>query len=497
MVQPCSFQITFDRADRRYAGGDAVRGSVRIVVNQPVKSSGIWLTHCWKTHGIGNQHEVTLKTIQLAEPEQLQAGQELSYQFEVTAPLQPLTQHGRLFSIDYYMQVHVSVAWATDPSAEEDYILDAGGIPEDLPQSRRSSSLGPSWQTSGNSSPAVGCFVALVFLTATIATFFSAPWFLAGAVLLGLCITALFVIRHYALKLKLGTVKLSIPHNVVASSEPWLAELRFCPPRNCRINSITLTLRADESTVSGSGSDRKNHRNTVFEQIIPLREREILAAGEVVCERLLMTFPKTTSLSIEAGANQLRWAALVRIDIPGFPDWVSTTPLQVLHPRFASLLPPDPELLPHWHQSIATAESPQHEAVPASSGTAAASQPDSNPATIATVLAELNSHSTHSSARASVIRRAIGQRVAVSVTINRSASTIGNSEEDPLYSNGLTVDGTLDGSRQTIRIIALASATPEIEGLPPNASWQAEVELIDWDTIYQRINARQLPAGNQ
>lgn len=497
MVQPCSFQITFDRADRRYCGGDAVRGSVRILINQPIKSSGIWLTHCWKTHGIGNQHEVTLKTIQLAEPEQLQAGQELVYQFEVTAPLQPLTQHGRLFSIDHYIQSHITVAWATDPSAEEDYLLDAGEIPDGLPQTRRSVRLAPSWQSSGTSSRFVGFFVSVVFLSVVAAAFFSDPRIVAGAMLFGLAVAALFVVRHFALKLKLGTVELSIPHHVVASGEPWLVELHFRPPRNCRINSISLTLQADESTVSGSGTDRTNHRNTVFQQIIPLRESEILPAGEVVHERLLMTFPETTSLSVEAGTNRLRWAALVRIDIPGFPDWTSTTPLQVLHPRFAGLLPPDPELLPHWHQSNTIAESTLHATFSASSGThAAASHSDSSSATIATVLAELNSHSTHSSARASVIRRAIGQRVAVSVTINRSVTTIGNSEEDPLYCGGLTVEGTLDGTRQTIRIITLASAATELEALPPNASWQADVELIDWDTIYHRINARQLPAEN-
>lgn len=503
MAQPCTFKITFDRPDRRYAGGDPVRGSVQIAISRETKSTGIWLTHCWRAHGIGNQHEVKLDTVQLAEPELLQPGQELNYNFEVTAPRQPVTQRGSLFSVDHYIQVHIAVAWATDPSAEEDYLLEAGRLPEQLPQSRRELSLNPSWQSSGQpigiTGRVFGCLLALVFLGA-IGTFFVAepmiPIALTG---LGLAVAGYFAIRSFALKRKLGNVELGIPHHVVAPGEPWLAELKFHPPRSCRINGITLTLQADESTVSGSGSDRKTHRRTAFEQIIPLREAEELPAGEAVHERLLITFPRTNVLSFEAGDNKIRWAALVRIDIPGYPDWTSTVPLQVLHPRLLSQLPPAPELGPHWQVSGEPAEAAQDRprgiAPAASVGSSPPDTPVSSSATttIATVIAELNSHSPHSPARGNVIRRAVGSRMAVSVTISRSASTIGAAEEDPLYAGGLTVDGTIDGTRQAIRIVALTSASAEIEALPPNASWLAEVELIDWDTIYHRINARQLP----
>lgn len=497
MAQPCSFRITFDRPDRRYAGGDTVRGSIQILVNSPINSKGIWFTHCWRTHGIGNQHEQTLKTTQLAEPELLQPGQELNFDFSVTAPLQPLTQRGGLFSVDHYVQVHIAVAWATDPSGEEDYLLETGGVPDNLPVSRQKITLGPSWQSQGQTSSTVaglfGCLILAIFLLIIGAFFVAEPMIPAGLLIVALAVAAWFGGRHLLLKRQLGTVDLSIPHFVTAPGEPWLAELKFCPPRALRLNAITLTLQAEESTVSGSGSDRKTHRRTVFEQIIPLREAEQLPAGAAVHERLLITFPETTILSFEAGDNKVRWAALVRIDIPGSPDWTRTIPLQVLPAAFASQIPPAPELLPHWHTAGHSAEPSQNRPTSGTPRVSTASTDDTATATIATVLAEINSHSPHSSARASVIRRAVGQRMTVSVTINRSATTIGNADEDPLYSGGLTVDGTIDGSRQAIRIIALTSASAAIESLPPGLSWQAEVELIDWDTLYHRINARQLP----
>ncbi|MGV2335537.1 MAG UNVERIFIED_CONTAM: hypothetical protein LVR18_15955 [Planctomycetaceae bacterium] len=295
---------------------------------------------------------------------------------------------------------------------------------------------------------------------------FSDPRIAAGAMLFGLAVAAWFVVRHFALKLKLGSVELSIPHQVVASGEPWLVELHFRPPRNCRINSISLTLQADESTVSGSGTDRTNHRNTVFQQIIPLRESEILPAGEVVHERLLMTFPETTSLSVEAGANRLRWSALVRIDIPGFPDWTSTTPLQVLHPGLPVCSRP---IRNSCRTGINQTPLPnplntrpfQHPAEPTLlRRTPTRTQRTSPPCSQNSILTALTA------APGPVSSAAIGQRLAVSVTINRSVTTIGNSEEDPLYCGGLTVEGTLDGSRQTIRIITLASAATELEALP-------------------------------
>jgi hypothetical protein len=497
MAQPCSFRITFDRPDRRYAGGDSVRGSVQILVNSPIKSKGIWFTHCWRAHGIGNQHEQTLKTTQLAEPELLQPGQELNFDFSVTAPLQPLTQRGGLFTVDHYVQVHIAVAWATDPSGEEDYLLDAGGLPDNLPVSRQKITLGPSSQSPSQPSSAVIGFVGFLILSILLfgigAFFVAEPMIPVGLLILGLAVAAWFGGRSLLLKRQLGTVDLSIPHFVTAPGEPWLAELKFCPPRALRLNAITLTLQAEESTVSGSGSDRKTHRRKVFEQIMPLREAEQLPAGEPVHERLLITFPETTSLSFEAGDNKVRWTALLRIDIPGSPDWTRTIPLQVLPAAFASQIPPAPEMLPHWHTGGNSAEPSQNRPTSGRSRISTATTDDSASTTITTVLAEINSHSPHSSARASVIRRAVGQRMTVSITIKRSATTIGNADEDPLYSGGLTVDGTIDGTRQAIRIIALTSASAEIESLPQDASWQAEVELIDWDTLYHRINARQLP----
>jgi len=500
MAQPCSFRITFDRPDRRYAGGDTVRGSIQILVNSPINSKGIWFTHCWRAHGIGNQHEHTLKTTQLAEPELLQPGQELNFDFSVTAPLQPLTQRGSLFTVDHYVQVHIAVAWATDPSGEEDYLLEAGGVPDNLPVSRQKITLGPSWQSPSQTSSTVagfiGCLILSLFLFVFGVFFVSEPMIPVGLLILGLAVAAWFGVRSLLLKRQLGTVDLSIPHLVTAPGEPWLAELKFCPPRVLRLNAITLTLQADEATVSGSGSDRKTHRRTVFEQIIPLREAEQLPAGELVHERLLITFPEATSLSFEAGDNTVRWAALLRIDIPGSPDWTRTIPLQILPAAFASQIPPAAELIPHWHLAGNADASSRNRPASGTPRVSTAASDDSTfttGTTIASIVAEINSHSPHSSARASVIRRSVGQRMTVSVTINRSATTIGNAEEDPLYSGGLTVDGTIDGTRQAIRIIALTSAAAEIESLPPGASWQAEVELIDWDTLYHRINTRQLP----
>ncbi|MFM7059497.1 MAG: hypothetical protein ACKO2P_21495 [Planctomycetota bacterium] len=505
MAQPCSFKITLDRPDRRYAGGDTIRGSIQILVNSPVKSGGIWFTHCWRAHGIGNQFDHTLKTLQLAEPEVLQPGQELNFDFNVTAPLQPVTQRGRLFSVEHYVQVHISVAWATDPMAEEDYILEPGNAPDQLPVSRQNITVGPAWQPSSQSSTAVGgviaVLIAVIFVGAFGAFFIAQPLILAALIGVGLVVAAFFVIRDRILKRRLGTVDLKIPHLVTAPGEPWLAELRFQPPRTLRINSIRITLKADESTASGSGSDRKTHDHNAFRQTIPLRDTELLPAGEPVHERLLIHFPETTLFSFEAGDNKVRWSASARIDLPGSPDWTSTVPLQVLPAAFASRIPPAPELLPHWHTASpanppeeAAADRPaSHSPSPGTSAVPANAHASPPTTTIAAVLAEINSHSPHSSARASVIRRAIGQRFTVSITISRSASTIGPAEDDPLYCGGLTVDGTLDGTRQAIRIIALAATSPEIEALPQNTSWLAEVELIDWDTIYHRINARQLP----
>lgn len=488
----CDFIIRFNRENRRYRGGETVSGTVQITPRQDIKSKAIVLTHLWKTEGIGNSHSETLQTIRLAEAQQLTAGQELTFSFEVTAPASPLPCRGKLIAITHAVNVYIEVPWAIDPNFEEDYLLEPGQIPNNLPASRSSQSLHQAALTKVSTvnnlaGKIFGSAILGGILILLMGAAFALPHFSILLLLVAAAAIAWFFIKNRALKGLLGEVTLKVPHALVAPGEPFLAELRFQPPRNVAINSISLTLECEETAVSGSGSDRKQHKHKAFQQQIPLRDGCTLNAGEDVHERILMKFPDLPLWSLEVDCNQIRWFLSARIDILRFPDWTDHVNLQVIHPTFIQQLPVDPELRPHWTNSIPQSSlTPSTEAVPTDTGRSLTHS-------ISTVLAEINALSVHSTARSSVIRKVAGQLFNVSVTISRTSTTLLPGDDDPLYTNGLTVDGIIDGTRQSIRVIALVAETVPITDLPEGQSWTAQVELIEWDSIYNRINARQIP----
>ena len=118
-MSKCQISITFDSSDRVYYGGETVRGKVRLLVDQQTKSSGVKLTHRWKTHGRGNSDLGPTEEIILVEPRTLQAGEQFEFPFAVTSPTHPITYRGHLVYIDHYIRVDVDVPWARDPFAEE------------------------------------------------------------------------------------------------------------------------------------------------------------------------------------------------------------------------------------------------------------------------------------------------------------------------------------------------------------------------------------------
>lgn len=487
----CNVTITFDREDRRYRGGETVSGTVQITPLEDIKSKAIILTHLWKTEGIGNSHSEKLQTIWLAEAQQLTAGQQLSFNFELKAPADPLPVRGKLISVTHVVSVKIEIPWAFNPAFEEDYLLEPGALPNFLPASRTSTAVHEAAvKKSGTSNDFVGYIILFLIIAAFLTPLGAAAVFFPRVtiplLILAFAAIAWFFLRDRTLKELLGDVTLNVPHVLVAPGEPFLVELRLQPLQNLAINGISLKLTCEETAYSGSGTDKKRHNHTAFQQIVPLREACDLIAGEEVHERVLMKFPDISLWSFEADSNQIRWWLEARVDIPRFPDWTKSQSLQVMHPSFISHLPIEPELLPHWTNPAQS--KPQSDTLPDS-----APPGQSSAQSISAVIAEINALSVHSTARSSVIRKAAGQRFQVSVTIARSSSTLLPGDDDPLYTDGLTVDGTIDGTRQPIRVIALTAATPQITNLAEGDSWAAQVELIEWDSIYQRINARQVP----
>ena len=165
-----------------------------------------------------------------------------------------------MINVDHYVSVQMNVPWAFNPRAEEEYVLVPGEPPAHFVGSRNAIiALTPA---AGKSS-----IVGKVVLGIIVAALLMAVAAFAIVLLPVILLIAGFVwFRRKALASRLGEVKLSMPHVVVAPGEQWTARIQFQPRKQFRINSIGLTLLGKESATSGSGTKATTHTHKILEQ---------------------------------------------------------------------------------------------------------------------------------------------------------------------------------------------------------------------------------------
>ncbi|MEJ7593432.1 MAG: hypothetical protein WKF77_17970 [Planctomycetaceae bacterium] len=493
-MSKCDLRIEFDRKDRRFIGGETVTGRVYIRVNESVRSSGITLTHQWRTHGRGNVASGTKETIELESARSYSPGEEHELSFSVLSPSHPVTYHGTMINVDHYVSVQMNVPWAFNPKAEEDYVLVPGEPPAHFVGSRNEIiALTPAAGTSSIVGKVVlGVIVAVLLLV--VAAF---ALFLLPVILL---IAGFIWFRRKALAGRLGEVKLSIPHVVVAPGEQWTARIQFQPRKQFRINSIGFTLLGKESATSGSGTKAKTHTHKILEQKLVVRANDMLTAGEPVSEEFTFAFPPTDAFSLELSDNKVQWTATVRIDIPAFPDWSKTQPIQVVPESFLRNLT-DAPLITSADRDASLPGTPNTSlAPPVTASESLESDDEESPESVAQeissnllqLVATLNAAPRHGNARGDMISHAADQILDAAILIDRVTSLMGAPVKDPRYEYGKSVTGTIDGTDQAIQVITLESQNNEIDDLRRGDIWQTQIMLIDWDSLYNRINARQI-----
>ncbi len=503
-MSKCQISITFDRGDRIYYGGETVSGKVRLLVDQQTKSNGVKLTHRWKTHGRGNSDSGPTEEIVLVEPRTLQAGEQFEFPFAVTSPNHPITYRGHLVYIDHYIRVDVDVPWARDPFAEEEYELRPGNRPE-LFTGERNKVVSLTTQPAATN---VGPIVKMIL------------WSLLAIILVVVAMTALFLlpiilivvgfiwVKKRALMSRLGEVDVSVPHVVVAPTEEWTFGIRFTPRKSFVINSIYAELVAEESATSGSGTNKTTHKHKVLTQKHVLREGGPVQFEDPVDEKMTITFPDTRAYSFEFSDNSLKWTINFRIDMPGFPDWTHTQPLQIVPLEF---LGDQAQLSPasaNTSQKGARGSMPMGEVIGFSSlnETAAAvagvdkSSPPSlprdmvtnsadsiHPETVEELLSLMESAGRNGAQRSLILEAAENEIYDIAVTIDRISTSFGMTDAVPEFSNGKTVIGQITGTQRSVEIIAPESRNSELESFRRGDVWQTSVTFTGWDSLYNRL----------
>ena len=506
-MSKCQISITFDRSDRVYYGGETVRGTVRLLVDEQTKSNGVKLTHRWKTHGRGNSDSGLPDEIILVEPRILQAGEQLEFPFAITSPSHPVTYRGHLVYIDHYVRVDVDVPWAKNPCAEEEYELRPGIRPE-LFTGERSKVVSLTAQTAETSVGPIGKIILGSILALLLVAVAMTALFLLPIILI---VVGFIWVRKKALKSRLGEVEVSVPHVVVAPTEDWTFGIRFTPRKSFVVNSIYAELIAEESATSGSGTNKTTHKHKVLTEKHILREGGLLDPEALVDEKITITFPATNSYSFELSDNSLKWTINFCIDIPSFPDWTHTESLQVVPLEFlgeqarlpntsavssptalsgSATLPFD--RVPAFSPSGVVA--PKTTAVQGMSSPAlppdehwSVSSENTPPESIEELLSLLESAGRNSPQRNLILEAAANEVYDITVVVDRISTSFGITDAAPEFSNGKTVIGQIAGTQRPIEVVAPESMNSELESFRRGDTWQSSVTITGWDSLYNRL----------
>jgi hypothetical protein len=92
-------------------------------VDESCKCDGLEITFGWQTHGRGNRNEGPVETTRLG-PFEWQAGAAERYPFEFKLPNGPVSYHGTLVNVDWYLRARADVPWAIDPKGEQEVLLE-------------------------------------------------------------------------------------------------------------------------------------------------------------------------------------------------------------------------------------------------------------------------------------------------------------------------------------------------------------------------------------
>jgi hypothetical protein len=316
----CKLDIELDDPEATFSSGrpgSQVEGRLRVAVDKSVRCKALTITRLWRTHGKGNR--------QSGEPEsqilfagEWAAGDNIEYAFAFDVPDDPLTHHGRLLNVDWYLEARADIPWAIDPKAKREFFVEAAA--DRVLDIRRASELSRGRAGEGLAPVVVGAVVAFSYLF-----FLPQLWghqpvvaVFAGVVVLGLVGVTL---RNYLAKLALKRVDLRLTRMDASHLDLQLA---YSTPR--KLNSVSVKLVVEEVVVEGSGTDKSTYRERLYENgpttMRPTSEGEL--RGE-----LAIPNPSEVGWPFSCRDNDVNWFIEVKFDIAAWPDYTQVIPLQV------------------------------------------------------------------------------------------------------------------------------------------------------------------------
>lgn len=324
-----SVNISVDREDRVYFAGETINGTIHVSVDKKENCKGLYLTRFCRTHGKGNRDEIDKSVTKLFQGV-LTPG-EYDFPFSVDVLNFPLTYHGHLINIDWYLRAYVDFLWKSRV-CEVDFLVQRN---PDLTSSGKSvypSAYEKSVKHSASErikNRILTIFVPLIFTGFRI----NEPWvWKFYALYLGLWGVWVLIgfTRDTIVGTRIGDVKFIIEPSHVVPGETVKGLLKFTPVTNISISGINAAMIGKETAQSGSGTAIATYNHQLCKEETPLLGSTELVANDPVSMEYSFNISHNSAPSHSSVSNDITWKIKVIICIDKFLDWEKEIQFQVL-----------------------------------------------------------------------------------------------------------------------------------------------------------------------
>jgi hypothetical protein len=342
--------------------GGRVTGHVEVRSDDGCTVRRLVLRSEWRTHGRGTRNTGDVEEQVLAEQLIVRRGDVEQLPFAVDIPeTGPLTYHGELVNVDWYIRATADLAWRRDPTAEAEVLVRGGdddAATEPAPPTLRATrvaelpagtldrlhqlaqpveegAFAPA-RTAGARLAAGGCALLffLPFMVLLISTGISlvrdgGVLAVGGVVLIVLMLAPPLAFASKAHELwllrqgqrLLGTPELRVHAPRARRGDVLDWSLCLAPLQPVEIGGVHATLAAEESATHGSGTSRRTYQHTAIEYEALYESPGRLAAGEQLLYAGRFPIPHDAPVVFKASDNSVLWWLQVTLSVRGRPVW--------------------------------------------------------------------------------------------------------------------------------------------------------------------------------
>ena len=333
MLKRCQLHVELNRPQELHRAGEPLEGTVVVVVTSDCDLNHLTVTLQWRTHGKGNEAKGPALSQTLTGGLNWRAGETHRIPFRFETPRGPVSYHGHIINVDWYLSAHADVPWAIDSKAETEVFVGhnpaldwnvgfqhhAEPVPHSPAALLKTVKIPP---------PVValifgGILGLLVLGWWPLVDDDGVVWFRVLGFAATAVPAALFgfkVFRNIIAKAKIGHVNVSAPTQVSPGST-FDVGVAMQPPRPTTINHVHVELVGREIAVSGSGTNTTTHRHKLYEVTSDaLTQPHRVTPQQPLQVSAKLVIPPNASPSFRATSNSVAWTVIVHVDIPNWPD---------------------------------------------------------------------------------------------------------------------------------------------------------------------------------